>query len=169
MLKIIGACIIIFASASIGRAGAARMEKRFHALQYLQNAILSLEREINYAVTPLPQALLGASSVAGPLGILFELTAQKLLAGRGINAQEAWTEAMEETELPLNQSDHDMLIVFAAGLGLSDRKDQLKRLELIRLRLQAAEEEAKREWQSMGKVWKNLGLASGIVLVLFCL
>lgn len=169
MLKLIGACIIIFASASIGRAGAARMEKRFQALQYLQNAILSLEREINYAATPLPQALINASSVAGPLGMIFEMTAEKLLAGRGINAQEAWTEAMKEAEVPLKRSDNDILTSFAAGLGLSDSKDQLKRLELIRLRLQAAEEEAKREWQSMGKVWKNLGLGSGIILVLLFL
>jgi len=169
MLKIIGACIIIFASASIGRAGAAKMEKRFHTLQYLQNGILSLEREINYAATPLPQALINSSSVAGTSGILFELTARKLLAGRGINAQEAWTEAIKEIELPLNQSDCEILTAFAAGLGLSDSKDQLKRLELIRLRLQTAEEEAKREWQSMGKIWKNLGLASGIILVLICL
>jgi len=169
MLKIIGACIIIFASASIGRIGAAKMEKRFHALQYLQGGILSLEREIGYGATPLPEALISASAAAGPIAPLFQLTAQKLLAGRGINAQEAWSEAIEEVSLPLNRADCEILAAFATGLGLSDGKDQLKRLELIRLRLQAAEEEAKKEWQNMGKVWKNLGWAAGVILVLICL
>ncbi len=166
MLKIIGAVLIIIASASIGRLFAAKLHQRQICLSQLQQGLLALEREVGFAATPLPQALAQAALAANHGGVVFTAAADLLVNGEGLSAAEAFEQSIAESQLAISKEDRQILADLSAGLGLSDCDDQLKKIELIRLRLQSAETEAKEQYASWGKIWKNIGWSVGAVLVL---
>lgn len=166
MLKVIGAIMIIIASAGIGRLFAVKLQQRQVCLNQLQQGLLALEREVGFAATPLPQALNQAALAAGHGGVVFTAAADFLVNGEGLSAAEAFSQSIEDSKLTINSQDRQILADLSAGLGLSDCDDQLKKIELIRLRLQSAEAEAKEQYASWGKIWKNIGWSVGAVLVL---
>ena len=102
MLRIAGALIIIIASAAIGRSFAGQLERRCRILNDFNRCLLSLEREISYTKTPLPQALIIASRSGGEGGQIFRLTGEKLLKRQGICAQDAWEESLRAMSIKLD-------------------------------------------------------------------
>ena len=172
MLKAVGALIVIFACGTAGCLFAGRLARRVRYLQQLQRGFLALATEISYTSTALPPALEIASRQAeGDMGELFRGAAQKLLSAQEKSAEETWRQAVEQTvtRFGLPGRDKEALTAFGLGLGLSDRTDQLKRLELTRLRLSSLEEEACEERQKLGKVWQALGWGAGLGLALLLL
>lgn len=168
MLRIAGAVIIILASVKAGRYFAYVLERRLRILKDIDQGLLALEREISYARTPLPQALAGAAKMSGEGGAIFRIAGEKLLAGEGIGAQEAWRESLKETssDLGLKEPELEILYSFSAGLGLSHYEDQLKRIDISRQRLAALIGEADEYKNKFSKIWKNLGWMAGLALVL---
>jgi stage III sporulation protein AB len=168
LLKIIGALLVIFVCVSAGRMMAARLEKRSKILHDLQQGLLALGREIDYAAMPLPPALLQASSAAASAAELFEKSGNNLRRQSGISAEQAWQQSLQQlaADWPLTDEDMSVLSAFGCGLGLSSVEDQLRRLELIRQRLLVQEEEAQAQARQLGKVWKNLGWAAGIAIAI---
>ncbi len=166
MLKVIGAVLIIIASTGIGRLFACKLQQRQICLSQLQQGLLALEREVGFAATPLPQALNQAALAAGHGSVVFTAAADLLVNGEGLSAAEAFTQSIAENQLAISSTDRQILADLSSGLGLSDCDDQLKKIELIRLRLQSAESEAKEQYASWGKIWKNIGWSVGAVLVL---
>ncbi len=166
--KLLGAVLIIIASATVGRYASKKLEKRVCFLADVQQGILTLAREMDYALTPMPQAFAVAAQTARSARFLFGSAAEILSSQRGVSAEEAWKEAMQQVTMPLKAEEVQVLESFATGLGLSDKANQLKKLELSRLRLQALETTAKEEYQKMAKVWRSLGLTFGFAVVLIC-
>ena len=156
----------------MGSLFASRLSRRVRYLQQLQRGFLALSTEISYSSTALPPALEIASRQAdGDMGELFTCAGKKLLSGQGGSAEEAWRQAVESVngKYALANKDQEVLSAFGLGLGLSDRTDQLKRLELTRLRLSSLEEEACEDKQKLGKVWQALGWGAGLGLVFLLL
>ena len=85
MLRLIGALLIGFSCAYLGHWGARQLKLHCQLLAGLQQGLLLLEKEINYAATPLPEALLQAAAVAGLAEPLFSQTAQFLQSGARLN------------------------------------------------------------------------------------
>ena len=83
----------------------------------------------------------------------------------------AWQDALARFPLRerLKPADVEILAAFGEGLGLSDAQEQENRIELCRLRLASAEEAAVALANQMGKVWRNLGWALGLLLTLLFL
>ncbi|MCL2677565.1 MAG: stage III sporulation protein AB [Clostridiales bacterium] len=172
MLKAVGALIVLFACGTAGCLFAGRLTRRVKHLQQLQRGFLALATEIGYTSTALVPALETASRQAeGDMGELFGGAARRLHSAQGKSAEEAWRQTVEQTGLRfgLPGKDKEVLAAFGLGLGLSDRTDQLKRLELTRLRLSSLEEEAREDKQKLGKVWQALGWGAGFALVLLLL
>lgn len=171
MLKVIGACIIVGVCAYTGFLAALGLKKRAALLAVLGQGFLALKREITYSAAPLQEALQTAANAAGEGGALFALAAQGLASGAGLSAQMAWQDALARFPLRerLKPADVEILAAFGEGLGLSDAQEQENRIELCRLRLASAEEAAVALANQMGKVWRNLGWALGLLLTLLFL
>ncbi len=168
MLRWVGLIMVVLGCGLMGQLLAKSLERRCKVLQELGQGLLILEREIGYSATLLPQALAQAGQGAGQAGELFIVTGELLAAGEGQGAGHAWLDALDRTapDLNLEEETRQLLVAFGQGLGLSHSQDQLKRLELCRLRLEGLETEAKNKWRQLGKVWKNLGWAMGLALAL---
>ena len=166
--KLYGAILILFGAYVAGRLATADLIRRPLQLASLQRGILSLETEIGYGATPLPQAFRVAAGQAGDLAGVFSATARILQQAQGFTAGEAWQSVLSEKKpsLAFNKEDLQIGMQMGGHLGLSDSEDQLKRLALLRVRLQAQESAAQREREKMVKVWQSLSFALGFALIL---
>lgn len=166
MLKLLGALLVGGSCVMLGRILAAQLYRHKDLLAGLQQGLLLLEKEISFSATPLPQALRRAAQGAGGAAALFEQSAAQLAQGQGLTAAEAWHSALQPYRAQLLADEYADLQAFAAGLGLSDSENQLKRIELTRIKLAAAEQRAQEACQQQGKVRKSLGWALGAALIL---
>ena len=69
MLKWVGAALILFSGTAYGFVRASAYAKRPKELRYLAQALLTLETEIVYGVSPLPAALAACGRCCSAAGI----------------------------------------------------------------------------------------------------
>jgi stage III sporulation protein AB len=168
MLRLLGALCIFAACISVGRQQARKLEKRRLFLRGAHQGLLALMREIDYGATPMNQALPAAAEMAGPAAPVFLAAAGFLVHGNGCTAGEAWQNALGATD-EIHAEDKRLLALAGEGLGISDAAQQLKSLELLRLRIENAETEAAQAAIRYGKIWRTMGWSSGALLVLLLL
>lgn len=169
MLKLVGSAIVVAASGLTGIAVAGNYSRRPRELRSLQSALQVLETEIAYGATPLLEAMrLVAVRSDQAAGKLFSGTAALLSHMSGMTASEAWEKSLEFYYPATALKPQDLFILrnLGSSLGVSDREDQIKHLQLameqIRRETAAAEEEASRNV----KMWSYLGFLGGLMLVL---
>lgn len=80
----------------------------------------------------------------------------------------AFSVAVEKAEEEglLLPSARQLLVEFAEGCGHTDLTGQQAHIEYYRTLLSAQEEESRRVWQEKGRVYRVLGLAGGVALML---
>jgi stage III sporulation protein AB len=164
-LTIISSVAIIGGCGYIGQIMAERIHNRCRDLAAYQQGLLALAREIGYGNTLLPAALAVAARVSGGRAGFFADSAAILQKEAGISAGEAWAKALA-AQKSLPAPEKEALTAFGEGLGLSDTADQLKRIEIHRLRLAAIEETVKEEYARLGKIWRSMGWCTGVIIVL---
>lgn len=170
MLKWIGASLILFAGTAFGWMQASRFTRRPQEIRQLINALLTLESEVVYGLSPLPIALeRTASSVPPPISLLFREASARLrepLSER--TAGESWAEAVEEVwpKLTLREAEKASLLALSPTLGLTDCDDQAKHLRLAAAQLRSEEEIAREEQLRYERMWKSLGVLSAALVVI---
>lgn len=170
--KWLGSALVIFACSAAGFQVAARYGRRPPELAALQTGLALLVTEVEYGATPLPEALRRSGSAAGArVGLLFAETADRLEAGGGITAGEAFAAALGSgmAQTHLQPEDRSILEALAPVLGASGRADQVRHLRLALERLAAAEARARDERQRYERMARYLGVLSGAALVLILL
>lgn len=172
LVKLLGSALILGATSMVGWQVAAGYARRPSQLRDLQTALAVLQTEIEYAATPLPEAL-GAAALAagGSVAPLFLGTAERLAQGQGETAGDAMRQAVSELEgaTALAPQDLAVLLALASVLGATGRADQVRHLQLARERLAGEEVRARDERQRYERVAKYLGVLSGAALVLIML
>jgi len=170
MLKWIGATMILFAGTAYGFVQASRYARRPRELRHLAAALTTLESEIVYGVSPLPDAIARvATTVPPPVSDLF-VEAARRLGDRNAErtAADCWTEAIEDVwpRTALKEAEKSSLLSLAPTLGLTDRDDQAKHLRLVVSQLRTEEESAREEQARYGSMWKSLGALSAALVVI---
>lgn len=171
MLKWIGAAMVMAAGTAYGFAQASRYARRPKELRQLSAALGTLETEIVYGLSPLPEALRRVSTAAAqPVAGLFADAAARMDDRRAERtAGECWTEAVHAAWplTALREPEKSSLLALAATLGATDRDDQVKHLRLAIAQLGVEEEAAREEGARFGKMWRSLGaLAAALVVIL---
>ncbi len=172
LVKLLGGFIIILACGALGNLVAKALAARAATLSAACHGLQLLATEIDYGATPLPLALTQVSQrLDGEVGLVFAKAALCLTAEKGLTAAEAWSKALESclARLSMNGGDADILRRFGQGLGLSHREDQLRRLHLAAEQLEERQKEAAQTAHSQGRIWRGLGISTGLVLFLMWL
>ena len=171
-MKIVGAMMVIGASAWLGSLIANNYRQRPRLLGRFAQAVEMLRSLISYSYTPLPQAFVKvAENNAGYVAKIFGTAAGLMSSGQGLSGGEAWNQALTHWGpfLPLDQDDLILLKDAGNALGLTDKADQERHLTLaleqIRRRIDQLEVSA----SHTAKVWFYLGLSGGGILVLVLL
>ena len=166
-MKLIGGALVVVSSSWIGFLIANQFVLRPQQLHQLQTALQMLETEISYGITPLPEAFNKlASNLSNPIDKIFKLAQQKL--NEGYTAPEAWSIALKEVfpQTELNKEDQQVLLDLGHNLGQSTSDDQLKYLNLVQRKLEGLYQEAIDERQVKVKLWRYLGVLTGLFLVI---
>ncbi len=167
-VKLIAAGMVVFATSMAGFTIARGYAERPRQLRALQSVLQGLATEIGYGATPLPEAFLRLSqSSPPPVDALFRKAAA-VLSCAGTTADEAWGAGLAEfrANSALLQSDLEILEQLGGLIGLSDRTDQERHLLLAVQQLAREETRAEQSRQSNERMWRYLGVLSGILLVI---
>lgn len=138
-------------------------------IRRLSVALQLLETEICYGSTTLPVALEHVGRrVAGEIGKIFKQTADYLLQYDGLSTMDCWEMGIEKIwpKTTMRQAEKEILLHLGKVLGKSDKLDQQKHIRLAVMNLQKEEEEARSEQQKYEKMFKSLGVLSGILAVI---
>lgn len=139
-------------------------------LQNFQFCLQMLATDINYAAHPLPNALLSiASKTEHKAGEMFKNAGEMLMSNMGYTAEEAWERALDQIvhRTALKTADQEIIINLGKCLGLSDRDDQLKHIQLAITQLEQQIVYAQLERERNERIWKYLGFCTGLIIVIF--
>lgn len=139
-LNAAGICLVAGGTAALGFQVASNLDGRPGALREFLVALQAMETEIGFARNPLAAAMrMAAAAARGAARAACLRCADLLERADGRPAEELWREAIAHAAAaaPLAGSDVRALAALGAGLGGSDRTEQLKHLALCRAGLQA--------------------------------
>jgi stage III sporulation protein AB len=169
MFKLIGGILIITASTAVGFMLSEGLKKRSLQLKEFQRAILQLENEIMYTLTPLPEACQIVSRKSKePISSVFERIAYKLINNECDSVYIAFSEVLEEqkNQLFLNKDDMNIILDLAKSLGDSDIEGHKKVFQLAGSYLVSSINEAEINLMKNTKMYKYLGFSFGAAVVI---
>ena len=171
-LKLSGAVLIIFTAYLLGFNLSSAYRSRVRQLEEILMALEMYLTEINYGLTPLPQAFINIGKrIKVPAGSLFIDAARLMLQNIGLSASDCWERALDKNAPALDLSGDDLDLVKRLGhiWGKSDKSGQIRQVAFIQELLRQALREAQKAQQTNDKIWKYLGLLGGMTLVIFLL
>ena len=162
MIKVIGAILLIAASAYAGAVAAGGLKKRVKLLEALQIMLADIERNMRYGAMPTPQMV----EVLTALPALSELEFiiiwhEQLLQGK--SPHESLKAALQKNfPSGLKEQDISPLLIFVQTLGNTDVDGQLPAIELCKASLVDILTEACETLKTKGKVYRAIGALTGL-------
>ncbi|MTI94899.1 MAG: hypothetical protein FH749_05335 [Firmicutes bacterium] len=172
MLRVLAAFMILAASTGLGFALAEGIRNRPRQLRMLQYGLTILLSEIRYRQTPLPHAFqLSARRLDAPVAGLFMALARGLAQAEGRGLYWVWqqtgTAALHDSAL--SQQDLQVVDSLMRVLGSGCTGEQERQLEMHLRHLQQEEIQAEKQREKTEKMWRYLGVLSGIALIIILL
>lgn len=168
-MKMVGGIMVVVSCSMIGFLIANMFRYRPKILRNLQVAMSMLEAEISYGYSPLPDALkrIGRKCEKG-VAELFIKAAKNISSREGLTASEAWERSLKDfyNNSYITNNDYEILMAFGKYLGSTDKEDQIRNLRLAQNLLRQQETASIDEKQKNEKLWKYLGILSGLMIFL---
>lgn len=172
VIKFIFSGFIFFSSSYLGYIYGKTYSSRLDNLIYLKQAIKVLETEIIYGATPLPQALLNVSKKSNhkTSQIFADIRRDLVINKRGLIYNSFLS---IENDLYNNycfkKKEIETFMDLGRVIGNSDRKDQEKNFIFTFIQLDEAILEAKSERDKNEKLYRSLGIITGIGIIIILL
>lgn len=169
LIKILGSSLILLSSTLMGFYYGKIYSNRFKNLIYMEQCIKILETEIVYGAIPLPQALNNVYKKGNKkVSFIFKDINRNLLGNKTGDVFHSFSQTTIPLKEKLNFKEEDIEIFLSLGrvLGSSDRQDQEKNFKLILNQIMVLQNEAKIEKDKNEKMFKNLGILTGLAIVI---
>lgn len=166
-IKLIGCVIIVISSSMLGIAYGSKFKDRYYNLILLHNCIQILETEIIYAANPLPEALTNVYHKGNKkISYIFEDIRKYLISDKNNNVLDSFINVLHKykKDICINNEDIEVLLSLGRVLGTSDRIDQEKHIKTVLVQLKSREKEAELLMGKNEKLYKSLGVLSGLAL-----
>lgn len=166
-MLIIGYLGMIIGLGCLGLLKALQIKRRPREIRALINALVLLDTEIYWGLTPLPEAFqVIKDRTEFPWKGFFQQLEEKIR--RGANASDAWEKTIHEQRKKASLSNDDWRIIqeIGKGLGRSDRNEQHKQLELAQKHLASIDDKVRQDADNKAKMWSYLGFLGGIAVVI---
>ena len=155
---------IFFISTAIGISIADRYKNRVNDLKNIRNILNILETKIKFTYEPLPQIFEEISNeFTGEVSRIFQIAKEKMLE---LSAGEAWHFAIENSNTNMNEEDLNLLNGLEKLLGKTDIDGQLSEINLIKEFIDVQIKKAEEEQIKNAKLYKNLGIMIGMIIVI---
>ncbi len=168
IFKIVGAIIVITTTIILGISKSLEFENRVRCLEDMQLCILQLENEIRYTQTPIFEALKKISETTNSIiSKLFDNASKQGSTGETVST--IWTRAVNDISSELINDDSELFLLLGECLGTTDLEGQIKSIELFKSKLNQQLKTAKEICNKNKKLYKNLGLYSGLLITVLLL
>lgn len=169
MVKIFGSVLVL--AACIGYTNGLMEKQKNHEsiLQSLVQILGLLMGEIRYERLPMAEAFCRMDKkYNGPAATVMKQIADKLASVSYENLEGVWAEAFrgEQKRLMLTDEELDILLDVGKNLGYLDADAQISHLEGCQKRLQQKVDAAAKEIAEKRKVYRYLGVAAGVLVIL---
>jgi stage III sporulation protein AB len=167
LIKLLGSIVIITSTALIGFLLAKAKTERVNQLRDFLLALNMLEIEIKFALTALPDAFIKiGKAVDARVGQIFILASSKILHEK-MSACQAWQMALKGSEsLSINLEEKEILSKMGSSLGEIDSENQIKNIKFTIEELKRQQTKAEEEKNKSEKLFKSLGVLTGVGIVI---
>lgn len=169
MLKMLGLGLIIGACSAIGMSMGRDLKRRVAQLQELRRMTGMLQGEIQYAKSPLSEAFRHAAArLKEPFSAFLRHTAEDMeqFSGEPFSEIFARNAGEELKDSGLLKEDLEQLCGFGEHLGYLDQQMQLRTIDLYRMQISETCEQAAEELKNKEKVYRYLGVCTGLFLAI---
>lgn len=169
MLKLIGSILVIASTSLAGFYYSKTFLERLKQIREMQYALTMLESEIIYSSSPLTEALnYIAKRSSSPLKEFFSKFSEKLKNKEVEGILEGFRLTLNEfkTELKFQKDEIDSISSFLKSLESSDLEGQKKSFNITIKKLNDFEKRAHEIMIKNEKLYKYLGVCSGLLVVI---
>lgn len=163
VLKFLILSLLLLITSWIGIILSKKYSNRVKELRQIKSSLNIIENEIKFTYKPIPDIFKELSKkFTGSVGEIFRKSYENmLLTDAGI----AWENAIEVTNSNLKQEDKESLKALGKLLGKTDVEGQVSQLNLIGEFINVQLESAQQEQVKGEKLYKKLGVISGLMIV----
>ena len=182
IIQFVASAFIIIGCTYIGTYFGEKLSIRVLQLSNFQSALEILKFNILFLNLPLAEALYKVSKSQptseksrGSIGRIFKSMSVEISRSNAINGhssvQNAWeiSLAKERQKLNLSEEEIQTFAEFVSRLGSGDRDDQTGNIEITSAKLAVFETEARENAKKNTKLYRGLGLLSGLLIVILLL
>ena len=169
LMRIAGAIIVIGASTIAGIYYGNLETYRMRDLLEFKKALSILRSQIEYARTPLPEAMQAISArVRKPLGKIFEMCAELLVYERNEKVVHIWEASVEQHKeaLFLTEEDVSQFKGFGAQLGNLDSYAQIMNISMLIGYIDERVGHLNESRDKNRKLYRSLGVLGGALIVI---
>lgn len=166
---ILASAIIILGSAYIGITYASKFEIRVSQIEAFICALKMLEFDISFLKLPLSDSFERISkNQSGAVKKIFSYLAKELEEKKSINSGTLFRRAVEKfkNELLIGENEENVLIEFSDNLGSMNMENEVENIKSAYTKLKFYEAEARELAKKNVKMYRGLGLLTGIFIVL---
>lgn len=165
MIRFIGAVLLIGGCGGFGFAIGSQYRREIRMLRQLLSALLTMEWELKYRLTPLPELCgICAAATSGPLRNLFEVLRKELVSGSFAEISGCMNGLLQTMELP--QRCKNCLQELGSSLGRYDLEGQLQGIGAVKERCGSYLEEMECNRPEQLRSYQTLALCAGAALVI---
>lgn len=160
ILKMFLLIAIIVASTFLGILFSKKYSNREKELKEMKNALNMLSTKIKFTYETIPNLFIEISNkIQGTVGKIFMRSAIRM---KEESAGEAWTRSFDD--VPNNLLEEDITILKSLGrlLGQTDVEGQISEIEVVNQFLDTQLENARQERIKNEKMYRTLGIISGL-------
>ncbi len=172
LIRVLGIVVVLLASCGLGFRISYELIDRIEDLQQIKRVLIMLRGEIKYANTPLTEALSTiAFRVPIPWTDFLKEIAETMDACDGSTFPSIFQKAQKKylDRTSLLPKDLSRLSDFGANLGYLDKEMQLGSIDLYLEELEAEMKDAKEKVEKNSKVYRIMGMAVGVLILLVIL
>ena len=156
--------LILILATMVGKYLSKKYVYRLEELEDIKNALNILKSKIKFTYEPIPEIFEEISKTSSRnISELFKTAKIKM---NDLTANEAWEEAIEESQNNLKKEDKDVLKTLSKLLGQTDAEGQISQIEITENFLESKIQEAMEEKKKNEKLYTRLGTIMGLTIVI---
>ncbi len=171
-IKFVLVMIVLIGSSFLGYLLANRYKSRVNELSDFLVALDIFETKIKYTYDSLTTTFLYiADNMKTKIYRIFYITAEEIKNNKNDSAGESFKKTIDGEKIFLNLTKEDIEVVKSLGvsLGQTDLEGQLKNIELVRTSVKKQLEDARNEKNKNYKLYRNMGVLSGLIIIIIIL
>lgn len=172
MVKLTGAILVIASCSFLGFYFSLELKTRIDDLKELKKIIILLRGDIQYANTPLPEAVQALSKRhKGKYKMFLKNISSRLLELNGKSFAEIWKEgvARDLLESSLSKEDFELINQLGESIGYLDKKMQINTLDLYLEEIEEIIEDLSQTVKEKTHMYNSLGIMGGIFIIIILL